>query len=231
MADDIPSCVVAEIAFVGRSGGRVKTLSGFRKPHHTVPDAANATTNAFLGKICAGELGAEAENLFQAIRAAFGYKRRELSLELASPAAVLTAKDFVVDIAYELEPAEPSHYAVTTQLRGLREATIARSEPMTQVFAGRFSEISFLLRKGASVEAVIDAIEAADRGTELSVTYPSDCRECEITVAGVDASVRCTATALEIVFPRASAPRELIEAFASVREAFRFDPVLAKLTG
>ena len=42
----------------------VKTLGGFKKGHHTVPDAVNATTNAFLGKLCAGELAADGETLF-----------------------------------------------------------------------------------------------------------------------------------------------------------------------
>ena len=98
----------------------MKTLGGFRKGHHTLPDAANETTNAFLAKICAGELAGEAERLFQDTRTALGYKRRELALETAGGSALLTAKDFTVEIAYALEPADPARYAVTTTLRGLR---------------------------------------------------------------------------------------------------------------
>lgn len=231
MTDELPSSVVREIAFVGRSGGQVKALGGFRKGHHTLPDAANDTTNAFLGKICAGELGEEAEALFQAVRTGLGYKRKDLALALASPHALLTAKDFSVEIVYALEAGEPARYAVTTTLRELRDATLARSEELSAVFARRFSEISFALTKEASVEAVIDAIEALNEASGLSVSYPSDCSECEIRVAEVDAHVRCTAPALEMVFPRAGAPRELIDAFAQVRAAFRIDRELAGLIG
>jgi hypothetical protein len=231
MTDELPSSVVREIAFVGRSGGQVKALGGFRKGHHTLPDAANDTTNAFLGKICAGELGAEAEALFQAVRAGLGYKRKDVTLAVASPHAVLTAKDFSVEIDYQLEAGEPTRYAVTTTLRELRSAELARSEAMSAVFARRFSEISFALNKGASVEAVVDAIEGLDAEKGLSVSYPSDCSECEIRVEGVDAHVRCTQSALEMVFPRAGAPRELIDAFALVRTAFRIDRELAGLIG
>lgn len=209
----------------------MKALGGFRKGHHTLPDAANDTTNAFLGKICAGELGEEAEALFQAVRVGLGYKRKDLALALASPHALLTAKDFSLEIAYALEPAEPTRYAVTTTLRELRDAMLARSEELSAVFARRFTEISFALNKGASVEAVIDAIEALDEASGLSVSYPSDCSECEIRVAEVDAHVRCTSAALEMVFPRAGAPRELIDAFAQVRAAFRIDRELAGLIG
>jgi hypothetical protein len=75
-----------------RGGGPVKTLGGFRKAHHTVPDAVNAATNAFLGKLCADDLAEEGEKFFQATKAALGYKRAQLTLEVASPTAVLTAK-------------------------------------------------------------------------------------------------------------------------------------------
>src|SRR3954471_22251556 len=107
MADELPTSVIASIAFVGRSGGQVKLLRGFKKGHHTLPDAANATTNAFLGKICDAELADEAEKLFQEVRAGLDYKRKDLALTVTSPLAVLTAKDFVLEIFYALEERDP----------------------------------------------------------------------------------------------------------------------------
>src|SRR5476651_851520 len=108
MTGELPSSIIANISFIGRTGGMVKTLGGFKKGHHTLPDAANATTNAFLGKICAGELAARAEALFQQVRTRLGYKRKEVSLSLTGPMAVLMAKDFTVEIAYALEDAVPA---------------------------------------------------------------------------------------------------------------------------
>lgn len=231
MPGELPSNVIAEIAFIQRSGGAVKTLRGFKKSHHTLPDAANATTNAFLGKICADELSSEAEALFQAVRTGLGYKRTQLALSVASPTAILTAKDFAVEFLYVLEESEPSRYAVTTTLRALRNLELARTEEFTAIFAGRFTEISFALNRGAQVEAVIDTIEGVGAASGLAVSYPSDWRECEITVEGVDATVRCTAEALQIIFPRGGAPRDLIEGFTAVREAFAISKVLRGLIG
>jgi hypothetical protein len=231
MTGELPSSIVAEIAFIGRGGGLVKSLGGFRKGHHALPDAVNGATSAFLGKICAGELGAEAEALFQSVRTGLGYKRKDVSLALATPHAVLTAKDFVVEIAYALEAADPSRYGVTTTLRGLRRAELAKTEEFSAIFARRFSEIAFELKKGVRVEAVIDAIEALEGEGGFAVRYPSDCRECEISVAGVEARVRCTGAALEMVFPRAAAPAELIEAFSAVRGAFGISRELSGLIG
>ena len=76
----------------------------------------------------------------------------------------------------------------------------------------------------------IEALEAQDDGG-LRVSYPSDCSECEIVVAGVDARVRCTGGSLEVVFPRGSGPAELMEGFAAVRGAFAISKVLGGLIG
>jgi hypothetical protein len=144
---------------------------------------------------------------------------------------MLGAKDFSVEIFYSLEEKDPARYAVTTTLRGLMSAEFAQREEFARIFAGKFTEISFTLKKGASVAAVIDAVEDLDDEEDLSVTYPSDYRDCTISVAGVDAAVRCTGATLEIVFPRAGGPAELIEAFAQVRDAFRLSKALSGLIG
>lgn len=236
MTGPLPSKIIAEIAFIGRGGGAVKNLDGFKKSHHSVPDAANATTNAFLAKLCAGELAAEAETLFQQVRTGLGYKRKQVSLSVGSPVATLAAKDFSVEIFYSLEERDPSRYAVTTTLRELKNADLARTAEFAAIFAGKFTEIGFGLKKGVSVEAVIDAIEALaddDEAREgagkLRVDYPSDCSECTIGVEGVEAAVRCTGAALEIVFPRGGGPAELMDAFAAVRGAFAISKVLGGL--
>jgi hypothetical protein len=231
MAVELPSSVIAGIAFVGRSGGQVKTLGGFKKGHHSLPDAANSTTNAFLGKICERELADEAEALFQEVRTALGYRRKEITLTITSPLAVLTARDFAVEILYALDEREPARYATMTTLRDLTSVELARRDEFSRVFSGKFAEISFALQKGARVDAVIDAIESLDAEAGLRVDYPSDYRDCVIRVTGVDAEVRCTGAALEVIFPRAGSPAELIDGFAAVREAFQISKALKALIG
>jgi hypothetical protein len=231
MTGELPSSIVAGISFVGRGGGLVKSLVGFKKGHHTLPDAANATTNAFLGKICAGELTAQAEKFFQAARTELGYKRKEISLTVASPSAVLTAKDFTLEIFYALEERAPERFAITSTLQHLKNAELARTDEFERVFAGMFSEVSFALRKGARVEAVIDVIEALGEEGGIAVSYPSDCSECIIQVPGVEAQVRCSGASLEIMFPRCGSPRDLIDGFAAIRKAFAISRELSGMIG
>ncbi len=215
-----PHQFVSRISLVGRSHGAVKTLPGFRKQHHTVPDAVNAATSAFLGKLCAAELADEGEKFFQQAKAALGYKRTDLTLEVASPAATLATKDFSLELAYGLEAADPGRYVVTRTLHSLRHGELVGRPEFNELFAGRFAGIVFSLTKGTRVEAVIDAVEARAGEGGLTVAYPSDCRHCVLAVEGVEAEVICDGATLEMRFPRPGAPRELVEAFAAVRSAF-----------
>lgn len=225
------SAFVQHVRFVGRAGGLVKTLGGFKKSHHTVPDAVNAATSAFLGKLCVDELAADAEKFFQLARSTFGYKRKDISLEVASPNAVLSAKDFTFELTYALDEADPASYTVVRSLHGLRSTDFAATDECETVFAQQFSELVFVLTKGAPVEAVIDAVEGLEGDDALKVEYPSDCRDCTLVVADVSAVVRFDGSELAMVFPRSGSPRELLEAFVAVRDAFALSkkPVLAAL--
>ncbi len=211
---------VSRISLVGRSTGLVKNLAGFRKQHHTVPDAVNPATTAFLGKLCAAELAEEAEGYFQRSKAAFAYKRTDLALDVTSPTAVLTAKDFTLELAYALEKADAAGYEVTRTLHSLREGGLVARPEFNELFAAMFSGIVFGLAKGVKVEAVIDAVEARGGEDGLAVSYPSDCRHCVLLVDGVAAEVFCDGATLEMRFPKPGSPAELVAAFAAVRSAF-----------
>ncbi len=217
---DHPHSFVSRISLVGRSLGAVKALDGFRKQHHTVPDAVSATTTAFLGKLCAAELRADAEKIYQQAKTALGYKRTQVTLEVASPSALLTTKDFTLEIAYALEPANPASYAITRTLHGLSSEQMVECPEFDGLFAGMFSGIIFGLTKGARVEAVIDAVEALEEASDLTVNYPSDCSHCVLSVESVEANVVCDGATLEMRFPKNGSPRELVVAFAAVRSAF-----------
>jgi hypothetical protein len=211
---------VSRISLVGRGSGLVKNLAGFRKQHHTVPDAVNAATTAFLGKLCTTELAEEAENFFQRSKAALGYRRTDLTLEVVSPAAVLTARDFTFELVYELEKTDPASYVVVRTLHSLRDDELVARPAFNELFATTFTGMVFGLAKGVKVEAVVDAVEARGGEDGLAVNYPSDCRHCVLQVDGVAAEVICDGAMLEMRFPKPGSPAELVEAFAAVRSAF-----------
>jgi len=223
-AADDPRSFISQVSLVGRGGGAFKTLRGFDKSRHTVPDAVNNATSGFLAKLCTPELSEEAEEFFQRAKAAMSYKRKDVGLDVTSPVAVLGAKDFTLEIAYALEAADPSSYAITRTLHSIKNGDLLRVEEFNELFAGQFSAIAFALKKGVRVEAVIDAVEGLegddDADGKLRVDYPSDYRDCTLSVTGIAAAVVCDGATLEMRFEKSGSPRELVEAFAAVRKAF-----------
>ncbi|MBC8041161.1 MAG: hypothetical protein H7Y06_11505 [Opitutaceae bacterium] len=223
-AADDPRSFISQVSLVGRGGGAFKTLRGFDKSRHTVPDAVNNATSGFLAKLCAPELSEEAEEFFQRAKAAMAYKRKDVGLDVTSPVAVLAAKDFTLEIAYALEAGDPSSYAITRTLHSIKNGGLLRVEEFNGLFSDQFSAIAFALKKGVRVEAVIDAVEGlegdADAEGKLRVDYPSDYRDCTLSVTGIAAAVVCDGATLEMRFEKNGSPRELVEAFAAVRKAF-----------
>lgn len=230
-----PFSKISQVRLGGGGGGAVKTLRGFDKSRHSVPDAVNAATSGFLAKLCAAELAEEAEGMFQRARAAMGYKRAGISLDVGAGQAVLTTKDFCWELAYALEEAEPSRYELTRTLHSLRSGDVARLAEFNELFAGQFDAVVFDLARGVRVEAVIDAVEALDPEAEgaMTVDYPSDCARCTLAVPGVAATVECDGATLSMRLPRAGSPEECLREFDAVRAAFRLsrDGVLAGLLG
>ncbi len=230
---EAPRTFVSRVSLVGRGGGAVKAFGGFKKSHHTVPDAVNAATSGFLARLCADELAAEGEEFFQRAKAGLGYKRAQIALEVTSPTAVLTARDFTLELGYALDEACPASYTVTRTLHSLRNAELVEVAEFDALFAGQFSAVVFALKKGVRVEAVIDAVEDLEAKAGLRVEYPSDCQSCTLFAEGVDATVVCDGATLEMRFARNGSPRELVQAFADLREAFELTKVrvLAGLIG
>jgi hypothetical protein len=231
-----PRTFISQVSLVGRSDGAFKALRGFDRKRHTEPDAVNQATSSFLAKLCAPELAEVAEAFFQSARSALAYKRKDIALDVTSPLAVLSAKDFTLEIAYELDPVDPSSITITRTLHSIKNGDLLRVAEFDALFAGQFTAIAFALKKGVRVEAVIDAVEAlaaaedeagntggagdVEAAGRLWVDYPSDCSQCTLTVAGVGAAVVCDGATLEMRFDKAGSPRELVEAFAAVRKAF-----------
>ncbi len=224
---------ISQVRLSGGSGGAVKTLRGFDKTRHNVPDALNAATQAFLARLCAAELAEEAEAMFQNARAALGYKRAGISLDLGAALATLTTKDFCWELAYTLEASDPARYAATRTLHSLRSGELVRLPAFDGLFARQFDAVVFELVRGVRVEAVIDAVEALDPEAEgaLRVDYPSDCSRCVLSAPGVNARVECDGATLAMRFARAGSPAECLAEFVALRDAFRLskDATLAGL--
>jgi len=208
--------VLKSSSFEGVSSGHVKKLSGFKKGIHRVPDLANDTTNRFLAKICEAELAEAGESLYQRLKVGLDFKRKDLNLSIDSPSALLSGKEFVFEIAYELDSDVPSTYQIVTTLSGLNHVGILKSDVFNEICQGLFNRFSYGFTDAVQIEEVIDMIEECSR-PGIRVEYPSDCRECSVFLEGFSGQILCQQFSLDIMLSTKSSPKPFLSGFEALR--------------
>jgi hypothetical protein len=218
-----------DVHILGTRTGVVKTLLGFRKTFHRIPvvlpDAA--FERQFIG-MCAGDLDRVVRDIFERLRAARGYKRREITLATDSPASTLTTTDFTLDLVYSLDAAEPADYHITYDLHGIRDIGVFADEMLNAVFAGIFNRIAFPFPARVAIETLIDELEETPGGA-ADLEYPPDYRECTVSLPGFAGRVRLTSTEMEVVNRTATSPADLVKTFVEASEILATNPTLARL--
>jgi hypothetical protein len=214
---------------IGAKPGAVKNLPGFRKGFHKIPATLpDMMLERQIGAICAPELEPLATGLFEKLRAARGYKRKEISLAVDAPNATLTTVDFILDISYTLGPDDPSDYLLTYDLHTIRDIGIFADGSLNDVFAGVFNRVAFSFGASIRMEDLIDELEDAPGGAS-NLRYPPDCSECSVRLPGFAGEVRVTPRSLEVISPAAASPAELVKTFVEASSVLAANPTLEKL--
>ena len=208
--------ILTSSSFEGIKSGQVKQLSGFKKGIHRVTEIVNDTTNRFLAKICETDLAEVGESLYQQLRKGLNYKRRDLSLSIESPLALLNGKGFTFEILYGLDDGTPSTYQMITTLSGLNQMEVLKNDVFNTICDGLFSRFSFSLTNAVQIEDVIDAVEACPK-PGIRVEYPSNCQECSVFLEGFWGHIRCTRFSLDVMLRAKSSPKAFLGGVEALR--------------
>ena len=224
-----PSAETRNVHLLGARLGNVKNLLGFRKGFHKVP--AVLPDHQFerqFASICAPDLETLAKELFEKLRTARGYKRKEINLNVGAPDATLTTSDFTLDLRYELDPADPGDYRLVYDLHTIRDIAVFADGSLNEVFSGAFNRVSFSFGESIDLENLIDELEDAPGGA-AALRYPPDCSECTIQLPGFVGNVRVTPRELEVVSPMGASPAELVKTFVEASDVLAANPTLERL--
>lgn len=206
--------------FQGSLGGSLKDLSGFQKGY-SLPDSPGEYADRTAQRLGAEDLAKHAEDLFQALRGAFGYKRRELSLgtDAETGSATIDAPDYRVDIGLAGHPDAAARYQLSTEVAGIANAEVIRSPEFASVFDGRFDRMVFDFTQPVDIDDIIDRVEDLE-SDQITVAYPSDASECTVTVAGLDAKLHFMPKRLSVVAPHNTEVATLLAASERVPTMF-----------
>ena len=223
------SAEVRSVHLLGSRPGHVKNLLGFRKGFHKIPALLpdHAFERAFPA-ISEPDLDRLAREIFEKLRAARGYKRKEIHFSIGAPDATLTTTDFTLDLRYEVDAADPNDCFLIHDLHTIRDIAVFADGSLNEVFAGVFGRVSLKFSERIILENLIDELEEAPGGA-AALRYPPDCSECLVMLPGFTGTVRVTSRELEVVSPAGASPAELVKTFVEASEMLASNPTLEKL--
>ena len=208
---------LTHVVMSGVRAGKIKQLSGFNKQWHSLPDEINSKTSALIESIGSEEVDEWSAELFQQIKVAFKYKRREISCDSGDGCASIRSPDFDVDINIMIDPDDLSGYLIETAVRRFNSPAIVQSPAFGEVFANTFNLLRFDFSSTFDIEDIVDTIEDLE-DEAVQVSYPPDCSSCAITTSTLAGEIRFEPGNFCIQLDRRGAPEELIGSFIAAQD-------------
>lgn len=201
----------ARVSLVGETRRRVKDLPGFRKTHR-VPDRVDSASTRFLHELAAPDLKADIDAVFAALRAAFGYTRRQVKAAREDGLAALRTPDFDYAVSASLDDRDAATLVLRREATRLRTTELLADRRFRAVFARSFQAISAEPAAPLDVEAWIDRVEGLGQ-PGLTLHYPADAAWCELEIAGFGGVVRVEPARFEVRTKGVLARLDLFETY------------------
>jgi Caspase domain len=197
---------------------RVKALGGYRK-FHRLPDRVDARARKFVGDLAAGDVKADVDAMYAAIREVMGYKRRDVEGSSDQSTGFVRTPDFEYSISIDLGDTDPTTVIWRREVGNIREPAVVLGKPFQQVFGPVFDTLVFEFTRPFDLETWVDRIEdEVPKGVKLRCA--SDCSTCDIMVAGFSGIVRLLRDRVEVQGQQTPGSKSLVEAFLNFQDLF-----------
>lgn len=197
------------VDLIGRRGGAIRELSGFKKRYHRVPDSVNSHTQSFVEGIASDDLEQEATEIHDKIKANFKYKRKEIRFDIDGASAVISTKDFDLNIHYTQDTDDATAYIIEYQINNIKDPDALLNDGLQKILDRRFDQVRFLIDGSINLKEMIDAIEA-EEPERLELEYPTDCSSLTISMVDCDWKLLITSHGVSIVNNYLESPSKML---------------------
>lgn len=210
---------ISDVRLLNEDIHPLKQLGGFQK-HHRIPTSISNGDRQFLAEIARAELDDDLQEKFDALRSAFGFKRKEISVSGPTDGGGMIATPFFnYEITVGFVSDDPSKVVWRRSISDIRDASQIFTAEFTKIFENQFSILEVAPANELDLEAIVDHIEDADSDS-VSVNYDKDVTWCEIKVASSGATVKLDGESVRVISRHEVPPQELLNAFVSVQQEF-----------
>ena len=208
-----------QLSFIEQRIEQIKQLPGFQKGYR-VPTAASPSDQKFIAKIADPILDDDLQEVFSALRKAFGLKRKEISVDGPfEGGGIVTTPFFDYDVRVSIDVETPSRVIFARSITNIRDFSKLLDDPFDTVFGKRFSTLIVEFENELDLETVVDTIEEEDP-EGISVDYDKDLTWCEIQVLGSTATIVAEAHAIRVESVRETTPKQLLDLFTDIQQQF-----------
>lgn len=179
---------VKRVSLRALTAGLVRNLQGFAKGHE-VPSRFNASAQKFIARLAADEIKSDLDARFQAVREAFGFKRKDLEASSEDGTGYLRTPRFEYRVHVELDPNDPTSVLWHREIAALKDFALIGRPEFRNAFGMLFDILVMEFRKPINVVKLIDRFESESR-QDIKLVCPSDSAWCEIGIAGFRGAIR-----------------------------------------
>jgi hypothetical protein len=168
--------------------GRLMDLKGFSKGH-TKPVRDSAAARKFIAQIAAGEIEADINETYRAIRESFGFKRRQIESSTDGCSGVIHTPTFDYSVGVNLDPRNVEQIIWRREVGSFRDPSTIRAPEFMAAFGNLFNMLVLEFARPIRVDKLVDRIEDEDL-LGWKVDCASDASACEITFGGFGGLIR-----------------------------------------
>lgn len=208
---------VLNVALISEQSTLVRTLSGFRKKNHTVPDECNDRTQAFVGKLAFEEIGQDLDSRFTQFRKDLGFKRVDLKVsDPDSGLGAISTPWFDYRITVTQASDDPQTAVLRREVSDFRDTKAMLSSEFATVFGTLFNTLEFEPPEPIDMEAFIDSME--DRSdSDLTVEFDRTATWCQVATQRIPGTLSVQTDCIALITAQPELPARLLEAFFSFR--------------
>jgi uncharacterized caspase-like protein len=214
---------IKRILFRETDSVQIRSLSGFSKKFHHVPDNVSHSTKGFVEKISTGEIEERMNGVFESIKKNMNYKRSDVEAE----AGRILTPDFEYATFCNQDEDDPSMAVITEELVNVKPS-VFEDDGFNRVFDSRFSQIVFEFPHKIDTKSFIDLIQDLGRD-DLEVDYDKSGSWFTLSFEDVNFSVRVERREFVFQSPRMKTPKELLQGFYDVQKLLVGTPLIPAL--
>jgi hypothetical protein len=209
----------AAVAFLREQLQPIKSLSGFRKETHRIPDSASPSNEAFVAKLAATDLSDDLDLRFAALKSAFAFKRVDLNVSgPAEGAGTIISPYFTYHVQVSQNAANPAEVVWHRRVTDILQPSYALSDQFAEVFDKTFDTLEFTPTEPIDIETLIDRIEELEDG-RIQIEYDRTATNCTLSMKGVKGEIQVAKEKVKFHQRAVADPRQLVQSLVKIQQA------------